>query len=37
MINGNSVDENAHIYGSALNPGSLHNGGEKKEIAKPMA
>jgi len=29
-------EQNQHVFGSALNPGSLHNGsGPKKEIAKP--
>ena len=37
MVNGNQEDDNAHVYGSALNPGSLHSGNEKKEIAKPLA
>ena len=27
--------EGGHLYGSALNPRSLHYGNEKKEIAKP--
>ncbi len=35
MLGGNKEDEeDGHIYGSALNPASLH-GKEKKEIAKP--
>jgi len=30
-------DEDDHVYGSALNPSSLHSGKDKKEIAKPNA
>ena len=37
MVNGTDQDDNQHMFGSALNPGSLHSGHEKKEIAKPMA
>ena len=34
----NGDDENqGHLFGSALNPASLHSGGEKKELAKPNA
>ena len=37
MLDSNKDDEDdGHVYGSALNPGSLH-GGQKKEIAKPNA
>lgn len=37
MLDPNKDDEDdGHVYGSALNPSSLH-GGQKKEIAKPNA
>ena len=36
MVNGDD-DDDGHVFGSALNPGSLHGANEKKEIAKPMA
>ena len=33
---GGGDDENAgHLFGSALNPASLHHGDDKKELAKP--
>ena len=34
MLGGNEEDDNSHVFGSALNPGSLH-GGKDKELAKP--
>jgi hypothetical protein len=35
MLGGNlDEDEGGHVFGSALNPGSLH-GGKDKELAKP--
>ena len=34
MLNEGQEDEDSHVYGSALNPGSLH-GKQDKEIAKP--
>ena len=34
MLGGGESNEPAgHIYGSALNPGSLHNGEKQKELA----
>ena len=30
-------EDDGHIYGSALNPGSLHGSKDKKEVAKPNA
>ena len=29
-------EDDGHVFGSALNPSSLHRAGEKKEIAKPL-
>ena len=38
MINPDKDEEEAHVYGSALNPSSLHTGKpQDKEIAKPNA
>lgn len=37
MLGEGQEDENEHIYGSALNPSSLHGGKAKDEIAKPNA
>ena len=37
MTRGDEPDDGAHVYGSALNPGSLHGYTKDKEIAKPMA
>lgn len=38
MLAENDQDDESHVYGSALTPGSLHmQGKEKKEIAKPHA
>ena len=34
MLAGPQEEEDGHVYGSALNPSSLHGKG-KKEIAKP--
>ena len=35
MLGGNAdEDEGGHVFGSALNPASLH-GGKDKELAKP--
>ena len=37
MVNGDDTSEiDQHIFGSALNPNTLHGGNEKKEIAKPL-
>ena len=37
LLSGNKdEEENSHVYGSALNPSTLH-GKDKKEIAKPNA
>eukprot|EP00356_Strombidium_inclinatum_P010731 CAMPEP_0170483280 /NCGR_PEP_ID=MMETSP0208-20121228/2972_1 /TAXON_ID=197538 /ORGANISM="Strombidium inclinatum, Strain S3" /LENGTH=217 /DNA_ID=CAMNT_0010756247 /DNA_START=3 /DNA_END=652 /DNA_ORIENTATION=- len=33
-INGEEEEEQGHVFGSALNPGTLH-GGKDKEVAKP--
>ena len=36
MLGGNQEDDNKHVFGSAMNPKSLHYGDkEDKEIAKP--
>ena len=35
MLGGNTEPESQHVFGSALNPGSLHNGEKDKEIAQP--
>ena len=35
MLGGNKEEDDRHVFGSALNPGSLHHGDDKKEIAKP--
>ena len=37
LIGQEEEETDGHVYGSALNPGSLHGGKDKKEIAKPNA
>ena len=35
MLNPNGDDDTGHVYGSALNPATLHGKKEDKELAKP--
>ena len=35
MLGANTEEEHGHVFGSALNPSTLHGGKGDKEIAKP--